>query len=152
MNRELAELARRIDLGAPGHARLRLRFGLSCGERVRHFLTDPLAAAALDALAAHLEHCIDAETLAAYATETARLANRHPGSPSLDGCGHAAVSATYAVASALAGEALRAAEYAAYATVYGEGGYGAVCDPASFAPEYAWQVDCLAALAQATAP
>ena len=54
------------------------------------------------------------------------------------------MSATYAVASALAGKALRAAEYAAYAAVYGQGGYGAVSDPASFDIEHAWQADCLA--------
>ena len=152
MNLALAELARRINLEAPDQAKLRLAFGLACCERVRHFLTDPLAVAALDALAAHLEGHATPAALAAFATEVARLANRHPGSPSLDGCGHAAVSATYAVACALGGEARRAAEYAAYATVYGEGGYGAVCDPASFAPEYAWQVSCLAALAGTAVP
>ena len=46
-----------------------------------------------------------------------------------------------------AGRALRAAEYAAYATVYGEGGYGAVQQRESFQPEFDWQVDCLRRLA-----
>jgi hypothetical protein len=72
--------------------------------------------------------------------------HHHPGSRSLDGSGHAAVSASYAVANALAGKALQAADYAAYAAVYGGGGYGAVADRASFEPEFAWQVDCLARL------
>ena len=50
----------------------------------------------------------------------------------------------HAVANALAGKALEAADYAAYSTVYGYGSY-AVNDPDSFAPEHAWQ---LAALTQ----
>jgi hypothetical protein len=83
------------------------------------------------------------------AAEAARLANSHSGSRSIDGCGHAAVSAAYAVANALAGKALAAADYAAYAAVYGQGGYGAVADLESFAPEHAWQVRCLAAFAAA---
>ena len=57
------------------------------------------------------------------------------------------MSASYAVANALAGRALRAAEYAAYATVYGEGGYGAVQQRESFQPEFDWQLDCLRRLA-----
>ena len=60
--------------------------------------------------------------------------------------GHAAVSASYAVANALAGKALQCAQYAAYAAVYGEGGYGAVADRASFEPELRWQVERLTAL------
>ena len=49
------------------------------------------------------------------------------------------------MANALAGRALDAAEYAAYSTVYGYGGY-AVNDPDSFTPEYNWQVDELTRL------
>ena len=58
----------------------------------------------------------------------------------IDGTAHAAVSATYAVVNALAGRALDAASYAAYATVYAYGGY-AVNDPQSFEAEFAWQVE-----------
>jgi hypothetical protein len=47
----------------------------------------------------------------------------------------------------LAGKALQAADYAAYAVVYGEGGYAAASDRTSFEPEFKWQVSCLAALA-----
>lgn len=85
--------------------------------------------------------------LQAASERAAALANQLPGSRSLDGVGHAAVSATYAVAQALAGKALVAADYAAYATVYGEGGYGAVADPQSFEPEHVWQLACLRGLA-----
>ncbi|MHA7120490.1 hypothetical protein ACWV16_07345 [Achromobacter xylosoxidans] len=117
MNIALERLARQLDLDAPRNETLRLAFGHACARRVEHLLEDPQAM-----------EC---------------LANHHPGSTSIDGCGHAAVSATYAVASALAGKALRAAEYAAYAAVYGQGGHGAVSDPASFDIEHAWQADCL---------
>lgn len=82
-----------------------------------------------------------------WAEEAARLARQHQGSESIDGSGHAAVSASYAVANALAGKARQAAEYAAYAAVYGQGGYGAVSDRESFEPEFKWQAACLASLA-----
>ena len=61
------------------------------------------------------------------------------------------MSATHALAKALAGRPLEAADYAAYATVYAYGRY-AVNDPASFEPEFAWQVDCLRSLLQAGQP
>ena len=83
------------------------------------------------------------------ADTVAALAHSHPGSRSLDGVGHAAVSASGAVAHALAGRAVQAADYAVYAIVYGEGGYGATSDPASFEPERAWQRECLRRLADA---
>jgi len=85
-------------------------------------------------------------SLEALATQATVLANKHQGSKSIDGCGHAAVSATYAVANALGGKARQAAEYAAYAVVYGQGGYGAVADRGSFASEFQWQVACLSSL------
>mgnify|MGYP000290624806 CR=1 FL=1 len=51
---------------------------------------------------------------------------------------------TVAVAES-AGKALDAADYAAYSTVYGYGGY-AVNDPDAFAPEHGWQVSTLKTL------
>lgn len=80
--------------------------------------------------------------------EASRLANQHTGSKSIDGCGHAAVSATYAVANAINGKAIEAASYAAYASVYAGGGYGAVADREAFEPEFSWQVAALTALAE----
>ena len=78
----------------------------------------------LDVLKAYVEGRVDEAALAAAAEEAAVVANRHRGSPSIDGSQHSAVSGTYAVAKALAGKALDAADYAAYSTVYGYGGYG----------------------------
>ncbi|QNP60594.1 hypothetical protein [Paenacidovorax monticola] len=131
---------------------LRYAFACACAQRVRHLLEDEAVLRCLDTLVAYVQGQAGEEALERAAREAAALANGHQGSRSLDGVGHAAVSASYAVANALAGRALQAADYAAYAAVYGGGGYGAVCDPASFAPEKAWQFAMLAQLAQAPCP
>lgn len=130
-------------LAADETGRLAYVFACHCARRVRHLLEDEALLACLDALQAFVDGQLAADELAAAAVEAARLARRHPGSPSLDGVGHAAVSASHAVANALAGRAAVAADYAAYAMVYGGGGYGATTDPAAFDPEYAWQFACL---------
>lgn len=126
---------------------MRLAFGYACTLRVTHLLEDPAVAECLSALGQFLDGSIDRPHLDRHAERATTLANQHQGSKSIDGCGHAAVSASYAVAKALAGKALQAADYAAYAAVYGQGGYGAVADRGSFEPEFEWQVSCLAALA-----
>lgn len=128
---------------------LRLRFGLACAKRVEHLLEDAEVMACLSAFEQAVSQGARADALAAMGETMQQLANRHPGSRSLDGVGHAAVSATYAVAQAIAGKARQAAEYAAYAAVYGSGGYGATSDPASFIPEQEWQTAQLAALLEA---
>lgn len=147
MNTALEHLARQLDLNAGGNELLRLAFAHACARRVEHLLEEPQAATCLATLGRYLHGAASREDLAQAAALADRLANHHPGSASLDGCGHAAVSATYAVASALAGKALRTADYAAYSAVYGQGGYGAIADPDSFHMEFAWQADTLAALA-----
>ena len=145
MNFELQKLAAAHSLADESHQRLRLAFGLACANRVRHLLEQPRAVELLDVLQAFVDGRADDTALQAAAAEAAHLANHHRGSKSIDGTGHSAVSATYAVAAALAGKAQDAAEYAAYSTVYGYGGY-AVTDPDSFAPEYAWQVSAFESL------
>lgn len=147
MNPALDTLATQLGLEAPAREHLRLAFGHACALRVQHLLEDPEAIECLRGLGHYLDGAIDHAQLEALAAQAAALANRHPGSRSIDGVGHAAVSATYAVANALAGKAMRAADYAAYAAVYGQGGYGAVADRESFQPEFAWQAEKLAALA-----
>ncbi|MEO9383796.1 hypothetical protein [Chromobacterium phragmitis] len=145
----LERLAAALNLDSPERETLRLHFGLACARRVEHLLEDEQARHGLDALERYLAGGIDRAALQQAAETAARLANSHPGSHSLDGCGHAAVSASYAAAKALAGQALQAAEYAAYAAVYGEGGYGAAMEREAFAPEFEWQAACLAELAEA---
>lgn len=147
MNKALESLAHELRLNDPENERLRLAFGYACALRVKHLLEDPAVADCLLALGQFLDGSIDRSRLEASAKRASVLANQHQGSRSIDGCGHAAVSASYAVAHALAGKALQAADYAAYATVYGQGGYGSVADRESFEPEFQWQVSCLASLA-----
>jgi len=128
---------------------LKLAFAFECVGRVRHMLEDERVLRCLDVLEAYLQGRADPVALQEAAAEAAALANRHQGSRSLDGVGHAAVSASYAVANALAGRVDQAADYAAYAAVYGEGGYGAVCDPESFVAEQSWQLATIERLANA---
>ncbi|ROZ61725.1 hypothetical protein [Ramlibacter sp. WS9] len=147
MNDALERLAREVRLDAAENERMRLQFGYACACRVMHLLEDPAVAACLTALGDFLNGSLDRARFHLTAQEATRLANRHQGSKSIDGCGHSAVSSSYAVANALNGKALQAADYAAYATVYGQGGYGAVADRESFEPEFQWQLACLARLA-----
>jgi len=148
MNDALERIAREVNLASPSNDRLRLEFGYTCAQRVKHLLEDQAVVECLQALGQYLDGTIDRATFARFTAQAARLANQHQGSKSIDGCGHAAVSATYAVANALAGKALQAAEYAAYSSVYGQGGYGAVAERESFEPEFSWQADVLASLAR----
>lgn len=147
MNEALVRFARELALEAPAQERLRLAFGHACAERVQHLLVDDVVRACLDGLGAYLAGALARERLDALAADAAARARSHPGSESLDGAGHAAVSASHAVAQALAGRALGAADYAAYAMVYGSGGHGAVADAASFEPEWRWQLETLTRLA-----
>ena len=147
MNDALAHLASRLELAQPQLRGLRLAFGLACVERVEHLLEHERAVAGLQVLRAWVAGDADDAALQAAAQELQQVATSHRGSGSIDGTAHAAVSATYAVANALAGRAMDAAGYAAYATVYAYGGY-AVTDRASFEPEFAWQVQALQRLAE----
>lgn len=142
MNRQLQTLASEINLDDAAHRATRYAFGLACAERVRHALEDDRAIQLLNILRACVNGHIEEAAIAAAATEAAALAHHHRGSTSIDGSKHSAVSATYAVAKALAGQAVEPADYAAYSTVYGYGAY-AIIDPESFAPEHAWQVQTL---------
>jgi catechol 2,3-dioxygenase-like lactoylglutathione lyase family enzyme len=145
MNDALDRLAQEVSLHS-GSERLRLEFGYACACRVEQFVEQAEVLECLRGLGAFLSGSIDRVELQTLAAKAATLANQHQGSRSLDGAGHAAVSASCAVANALAGKARQAADYAAYAAVYGQGGYGAVADRESFEPELAWQVHCLSQL------
>lgn len=147
MNEELSRLATAIHMNEPQCEPLRLAFGLACAQRTEHLLESPEAIRCLAVLRSFVEGTSDRPALAKAAQEIARVANSHRGSNSIDGSAHAAVSATYAVANALAGQALDAAGYAAYAAVYGYGGY-AVTDPSAFEGEFAWQLEKLSELAR----
>ena len=151
MNFALDRLAKELAITDSAKERLRLEFGYACALRVQHLLELPEVEQCLLGLGEFLAGAADREHLRALAVEAARLATHHQGSKSIDGCGHAAVSATYAVAKAIEGKALEAASYAAYATVYARGGSAAVAERESFEPEFEWQLRSLAALASKTA-
>ena len=152
MNDALDQLASSLGLADPANAGLRLAFGHACVSRVRHLLEEPEVDRCLAVLGAFLAGKADDAELEAARVQAQRLANSHRGSASIDGCGHAAVSASYAVANALQGKALEAASYAAYATVYAQGGSAAVSDHASFEPEFSWQRNTLRSLAGVGTP
>ena len=143
VNPELHRLIAELEPASPDNLEVRLRFGLACAARVKHLLETPEALACLEEFGDLVRAQDFGSDLAALATRADGLANRHQGSRSLDGVGHAAVSATYASAKAIAGKARQAAEYAAYAAVYGQGGYGATTDPSAYEPEQQWQAEHL---------
>lgn len=143
---ELDALLRELEPPAEANLKIRLQFGLACSKRVSHLLERREALDNLKTLEALLNRKDWSEALPGLVADAAQLANTHQGSKSLDGVGHAAVSATYAFAKAIEGKARQAAEYAAYAMVYGEGGYGATCDASAFEPEFTWQAQQLRGL------
>lgn len=147
MNAALESLATEIGLAAPAHERWRLAFGHACALRVEHLLEAAAVVDCVGKLGAYLRGEIDRAVLQQVQRQADQLANRHPGSRSIDGCGHAAVSASYAVAHAVNGRALQAASYAAYAIVYAGGGYAAVAQREAFESEFAWQLAALTDLA-----
>jgi len=150
MNQALEQLASETGLLAPENETLRLAFAHACVIRIRHLLEEPEVIECLDVLGRYLDGRASREALEHSQREADRLANQHRGSKSIDGCGHAAVSASYAVANAINGKALQAASYAAYATVYADGGYGAVSEREAFEPENSWQVAALRDMAGRT--
>jgi len=148
MNTGLRKVATELELDKIENQRLRLEFGLACCDRVGHLLEDTKVVECLATLRRFLSGECSRGELDDAVGQAAALARAHRGSPSIDGSGHAAVSATNAVANAVAGRALDAASYAAYAVVYAYGAY-AVRDPAAFQEEFTWQTDTLCRLAGA---
>ena len=127
---------------APGE-RQRVMLALALVQRVRHLLEDERVIALLDAGQRWLDAHGSTAELQALADEAAQLARSHPGSRSIDGTAHAAVSASHAIASALRARVLDAADYAAYAAVYAYSA-SAVLSPEAFEDEHVWQVSLAA--------
>ena len=151
MNAELTLLAVTLGLDDIDHEPERLRFGLACANHVRHLLEDEGAIAALAVLASFVDGKADQASLLLAREKVALIASGHPGSRSMDGAVHAAVSATHAVAHALAGRALQAASYSAYACVYAYSVH-AVSDPSAYAVEFAWQIEQLESIMASRSP
>lgn len=139
---ELIQLASEIELDRDEMFTLRVRFAIACIERVEHLLTDRDVR---DTLAVGKSYAADQcsdQNLQSAATRAAELARSHPGSNSIDGTGSAAVTTSFGVAAALAGNALQAAGYAAYASVYSYASH-AVTDVSAYKPEHDWQTNKL---------
>lgn len=129
---------------------LRLEFGIACIVTVEHLLINPTI---LEALAIGKKYLAGESTRAQIDTSAANAqsaAKSHEGTNSLDGSGSAAVSTSYGVAAALAGRALEAAEYAAYATVYSYSSH-AVSDMNAYSDVHKWQIKTLQALTDSRA-
>jgi hypothetical protein len=149
MNACLLELAKTVQLNEPHNEKLRWAFALACANSIRHLVGHPEALAALDTLQRYVDGHISEQQRIAAAEVAAQIAQHHHGSTSIDGTAHAFVSATYAVANAIAGKAIETADYAAYTSVYNYGAY-ALNDPSSFEEVHRWQVNKLRELAAAT--
>jgi hypothetical protein len=144
---ELTQLAQEAELDSPGQFQLRISFGVACIERVEHLLTDSSIIGALSIGKAFVLGECDDHELEEAGVKASAVAKSHPGSSSLDGAGSAAVSTSYGVVAALAGRALEAAEYAAYASVYSYASH-AVTDLAAYEDEHRWQINKFRELAK----
>lgn len=143
---ELIELSRKLDLDSESQFVLRIAFGVSCVERVEHLLTDESVIDCLAIGKAFITGERSADDLAEAAAAASNLAKSHSGSSSIDGSGSAAVSTSHGVSAALEGQALIAAEYSAYASVYAYSSH-AVTDISAYSDEHAWQLTRLQSLA-----
>lgn len=143
MNNDLEKYVKEIRLAAPEHELLRLKFGYECALRIVHLLEAPEVIECLKVFGRYIQNHGDESALHALQVRASQLANQHRGSKSIDGCGHAAVSGSYAVANAIKGRALEAASYSAYALVYAQGGYAAVAEKEAFEQEFLWQTSAL---------
>jgi len=145
MNAELRALVKELGLNNPEMEAIRYKFCLACASRIAHLLELNEAIAAYKDFESYLNGDLDRAKFEALQKSILEIANKHPGSKSLDGTKHSAVSATYALANAINGNPVAAAEYAAYSKTYGYGGY-AVSDLESYQEEYAEQVRVLRGL------
>ena len=142
MNSELRALVDKVELDTPRMERARFEFCFACASRINHLLELDEALSAYQDFKSYLEGQLSQADFENLQTTIFSIANKHQGSKSLDGTKHSAVSATYALANAINGNAVAAAEYAAYSKTYGYGGY-AVSDLDSYQEEYSAQVAIL---------
>jgi hypothetical protein len=142
MNIELRSQVDKVGLNTPEMVRVRLEFCFACASRINHLLELDEALSAYQDFNSYLDGQLNQVDFEALQKSIFNIANKHQGSTSLDGTKHSAVSATYALANAINGNAVAAAEYAAYSKTYGYGGY-TVSDFESYQEEYSAQVTIL---------
>lgn len=146
MNTEIRRLAREIRLESDALFRLRLAFGVDCVRRVEQFLIDEDIIQAFMVGKQFVAGQCSLIELNAAAKQAHKIAASHAGTSGLDGAGNAAVSVSNAASLALAGRAIDAAEYSAYAKVYAYSSH-AVTDPKAYTEENNWQLNRLRKLA-----
>lgn len=151
MNSELRALVDAVELNAPKMEKTRFDFCFACAESISHLLELDEALAAYQDFKSYLSGELPDIEFENLKKSIFKIANSHQGSKSLDGTKHSAVSATYALANAINGNAVAAAEYAAYSKTYGYGGYAA-SEPDSYQTEYSAQVAILRELLETNSP
>ena len=142
MNSELRALVDAVGLNTQEMEKTRLDFCFACAESISHLLELDEALSAYQSFKSYLNGQLGNGEFENLKKSIWSTANSHQGSKSLDGTKHSAVSATYALANAINGNAVAAAEYAAYSKTYGYGGYS-VSDLESYQDEYSAQVSIL---------
>ncbi len=117
------------------------RFCLQCATSVEANLESDQAIECLEEFRKYVEsgNFLENGAMDDLTERISSIARSHPGSSSIDGSRHAAVSATHTLAAAIAGRVIDAAAYAAYSMVYGYGGY-ALSDPSNFESIHQLQV------------
>lgn len=143
---DLLQLASIVELDHESNFTLRVAFGIACIERVEHLLTNSSVNEAFSIGKRYLSGECSRQVLNDASLRASELARSHPGSGSIDGANSAAVTTSHGVAMALAGKALEAAGYAAYASVYSYASY-AVTDISAYKSEHDWQLRILQSLA-----
>lgn len=142
MNRQLRSLVTSHNLDSEQFQMQRVEFGFACIKRIAHLLIDERLTAVLHNTRLYLSGSLAQASFDESVDLAQKIAQSHAGTNGIDGVGSAAVSATFAVAKALSGDAVNAAEYAAYAAVYSYASH-TVTDPSAYEKEYQWQVDTL---------
>jgi len=142
MNSQLRVLVKESGLNEPTLDQVRFDFCFACITRICHLLEADESIKAYSEFELYMNKLMSKPNFERLQKSILNIANQHPGSQSLDGARHSAVSATYALANAINGNAIATAEYAAYSKVYGYEGY-AVNDLENYQDEYFIQVKIL---------
>ena len=142
MNQQLRKLVLESNLTSDQFETEKLEFGLACIDRIAHLLIDERLNSPIECVRQYIKGEVSADTYRDQLQLAKQLAQSHTGSHGIDGAGNAAVSASFAVTKALAGDVINGAEYAAYALVYSYASH-TVTNPDAFTAEYQWQTETL---------
>ncbi len=142
MNRRLRTLVHDTDFKSDCYEKEQLEFGLACIDRIAHLLIDERLISTTECTRQFINDKVSSDTHQKHIQQAKEIAQSHAGTNGIDGAGNAAVSATFALTKALAGDVINGAEYAAYAMIYSYASH-TVTDPNAYKVEYEWQVAAL---------